>query len=168
VVNPGGNRLLTYWFCQWRSPLRKFLICKGAVPIADLEDVAQEVFLRLLRYERSELIENPQAYLFKMESNVAAEWAIRARSRYAHEPKWLTELHADDTPEELVARGAVQSEIERAINTLAPHLRQVVKLRFTEGLGHEEFATQLGSIKFGARQSRRGTPGTTSPRAMRS
>ncbi len=49
----------------------------GAVSGADVNDVAQEVFLRLLRYDRAELIEYPQAYLFKMAANVANEWAIR-------------------------------------------------------------------------------------------
>jgi hypothetical protein len=32
-----------------------------------------------MRYDRAELIERPQAYLYKMASNVAAEWAIRGR-----------------------------------------------------------------------------------------
>ena len=44
-----------------------------------MDDAAQEVFLRLLRYDRGELVENPQAYLFKVATNVAAEWSIRAR-----------------------------------------------------------------------------------------
>ena len=54
---------------MWRAPLRKFLMGHGAVSGADVNDVAQEVFLRLLRYDRAELIEYPQAYLFKMASN---------------------------------------------------------------------------------------------------
>src|SRR5687768_8854034 len=111
------QRRLGDWFRQWRSPLRKFLLAKGAVRQADLDDVAQEVFLRLLRYERAELIEHPQAYLFKMASNVAAEWAIRARHRFPHEAKWLAELPAEEQPESAVARESVQGEIERAINT---------------------------------------------------
>ena len=32
---------------------------KGAIPVSDLDDVAQEVFLRLMRYERADLIEHP-------------------------------------------------------------------------------------------------------------
>ena len=54
------------WFRQWRLPLLKFLIGKGTVRASDLDDVAQEVFLRLMRYGRTELIEHPQAYLYKM------------------------------------------------------------------------------------------------------
>src|SRR5882757_6987038 len=94
------KRRLTDWFRQWRGPLRKFLVGRGAVPAADLDDVAQEVFLRLMRYGRTELIEHPQAYLFKMASNVAAEWAIRARYVRPHESKWLEGLSAEDRPED--------------------------------------------------------------------
>src|SRR5215471_1442992 len=99
---------LTDWFRQWRSPLRKFLIGKGAVPTSDLDDVAQEVFLRLMRYDRSELIEHPQAYLYKMASNVAAERAIRGRYARSREPEWLAALATEDTSD------VTESEASRA------------------------------------------------------
>ena len=51
---------LADWFRRWRVPLRKFLAGKGAIRVSDLDDVAQEVFLRLMRYERADLIEHPQ------------------------------------------------------------------------------------------------------------
>src|SRR5687768_14022872 len=75
----------------------------GAVCAADLDDVAQEVFLRLMRYPRSELVEHPQAYLFRMAANVAAERALRARHSRPHESEWLDDLTADDRPQDNVA-----------------------------------------------------------------
>src|SRR5215475_6664871 len=99
MASAESKKRLTAWFSQWRTPLRKFLIRKGAVRSADLDDVAQEVFLRLLRYDRAELIEHPQAYVFKMASNVAAEWAIRARHVRPHEAKWVADLLAEEQPE---------------------------------------------------------------------
>jgi hypothetical protein len=60
MTDRDAKRRLADWFRRWRVPLRKFLLGKGAIPAADLEDVAQEVFLRLMRYDRSELIEHPQ------------------------------------------------------------------------------------------------------------
>src|SRR5260370_42692544 len=104
MTSPESKKRLSAWFQQWRMPLRKFLIRKGTVRSADLDDVAQEVFLRLLRYERAELIEHPQAYLYKVAANVAAGWAIRARSSHPHEPRWLAELSADEEPSDTVAR----------------------------------------------------------------
>jgi DNA-directed RNA polymerase specialized sigma24 family protein len=72
------------WFREWRLPLRRFLARQRAGCAADIDDIAQEVFLRLLRYDRSELIDYPQAYLFKIASNVSAEWAMRSSRRMPH------------------------------------------------------------------------------------
>lgn len=142
AVDP--HRKLTDWFRQWRSPLRKFLIVRGVGHSGDLDDIAQEVFLRLLRYDRAELVEHPKAYLFRMASNLAAEWAIRARSRYPHEAKWLADLAADEAPDQAAAQDAVQDEVERAIGTLPPRQRDVLKLHMDENLGVAEIAQRLG------------------------
>ncbi len=114
MTTTAGSRRLTDWFHRWRRPLLRFLAAKGAVCAADLDDVAQEVFLRLIRYPRSELVEHPQAYLFRMAANVAAERAMRARHSRPHESEWLDDLTA---PQDNVARAAAQAEIERALNT---------------------------------------------------
>jgi RNA polymerase sigma factor (sigma-70 family) len=143
---PESTRRLTSWFRQWRSPMRKYLIDQG-VNGADVNDVAQEVFLRLLRYDKSELIEYPQAYLFKMAANVMNEWAIRARSRRPHESKWLAGLLAEDCPEDDAARDQARAEVARALNTLTPHQRAVLKLHFNEGLGRSEIALRLKSTE---------------------
>src|ERR1700758_4106646 len=119
---------LADWFRQWGTPLRKFLKAKRVVPASDLDDVAQEVFLRLMRYERTELIEHPQAYLYKMASNVAAEWAIRGRYVRPHESKWLAGLSAEDRPEDEAIQGEIQEEVERALLTLTPRQREVLRL----------------------------------------
>jgi RNA polymerase sigma factor (sigma-70 family) len=134
---------LVDWFLQWRSPLRKFLLRRGSVPASDLDDVAQEVFLRLMRYDRTELIEHPQAYLFKMATNVAAEWAIRGRHMRTHEPKWLAELADESQVEDEAGNIELQDEIECALLTLTARQREVLKLQFYEGLGRIEIAERL-------------------------
>ena len=138
------QKSLSDWFQRWRSPLRRFLAGRGAVRVADLDDIAQEVFLRLLRYESSEVVEHPQAYIFKMASNVASEWAIRARHRLAHDPRWLNHLVAKDSVEEAFDTYVVQKEIKRALSTLSARERAVLKLHFEEGLTKAEVAVRLG------------------------
>jgi RNA polymerase sigma-70 factor (ECF subfamily) len=135
---------LSSWFLRWRSPLHKFLRRKAGVAVSDVEDIAQEVFLRLMRYEKGELIENPQAYLFKMASNVAAEWSIRSRQRRPHEAKWLAALAATEQPEQDIIRDDAQAEIERAVGKLSIRQRRVLKLFFADGLQQAEIATQTG------------------------
>jgi RNA polymerase sigma-70 factor (ECF subfamily) len=132
------------WFRHWRAPLRKFLAGRAAVRAADIDDVAQEVFLRLLRYESAALVEHPQAYLFKMASNVAAEWAIRSRHRLAHEPHWLDALIAEGSAEDGLDDLAMQQEIKRALATLTTRERAVLRLHFEEGLSYAQIALRLG------------------------
>ena len=138
---------LADWFRQWHGPLRKFLVGRGAVPASDLDDVAQEVFLRLMRYERAELIEHPQAYLYKMATNVAAEWAIRGRHVRPHDSKWLAGLVAEERPEDEASQAELQDEVERALSTLTARQREVLKLQFFEGMSRVQIAEKIGATE---------------------
>ncbi len=110
---------------------------------SDVDDVAQEVFLRLLRYDNAELIEHPQAYLFKMAENVAGEWAMRARHRHPHDARWLADLRAQSQPDQEVAHEAAQRDLRAALHRLPPRQREVLRLHFGEELVRAEIAKQL-------------------------
>ena len=141
-----SNERLTDWFARfrrWRAPLRKFLSTRWSLNASDFDDVAQEVFLRLLRYDNSELIEHPQAYLFKMASNVAGEWALRSRHRHPHDARWLVDLCATSDPEREVAQQSANEQLRRAIASLPPRQREVVRLHFGEGLPRAQIAERL-------------------------
>jgi len=138
-----AKRRISDWFRQWRSPLRRFL-GKVGVPAADVDDIAQEVFLRLMRYERAELIDHPQAYLFKVASNVAAEWSIRARNRRPHEHKWLATLVDDQQADSPILLAESREEIERALNKLSAHQRELLKMFFADELHYAEIAAERG------------------------
>jgi RNA polymerase sigma factor (sigma-70 family) len=142
-VKRGG--VLADWYRRWHGPLRKFLRGRRTLRPEDVDDVAQEVFLRLLRYERSELVEFPQAYLFKTATNVVAEWSIRANVARPHGAGWLEALTADEQPEGTVSQDSVQNWIQRAVSALPPRQREVLKLRFDSGLSCDEIATRLGT-----------------------
>jgi RNA polymerase sigma factor (sigma-70 family) len=134
---------LTDWFREWHAPLRKFLQRRHSVNSADVEDVAQEVFLRLLRYDRAESVQHPQAYLFRMASNVAAEWSMRAQQRQPHNADWLSDLPSDVSPERDAARAASCAALHQALNALPPRRRELLRLQFAEGLSHREIAQRL-------------------------
>src|ERR1700722_1836540 len=141
-----SNERLTDWFDRfrrWGAPLRKFLSTRWSLNASDFDDVAQEVFLRLLRYDNSELIEHPQAYLFRMASNVAGEWALRSRHRHPHDARWLVDLCAASDPEREVAQQTANEQLRRAIANLPPRQREVVRLHFAEGLPRAQVAERL-------------------------
>jgi RNA polymerase sigma-70 factor (ECF subfamily) len=112
--------------------------------LADIDDIAQEVFLRLLRHNRSELIDSPQAYLYKIAANVSAEWATRSNRRMPHDSEWLAELADALCPAVEFERDAMDHELERAISALPTRSREIIRLHFTEGMCHEDIAKRIG------------------------
>jgi RNA polymerase sigma-70 factor (ECF subfamily) len=144
--NEAKNRV-SHWFIQWRSPLRNFLRSRGVPHTVDIDDVAQEVFLRLMRYDRVDLIKNPQAYLFKMATNVASEWAIRLRHSQPHQSKWLAQLVSTDQPERSAGQCAIHDEIKCAIQRLPARNREVLQLLFVENLNRAEIAVRVGTTE---------------------
>lgn len=123
--------------------MRKFLVSRRAVRVADFDDVSQEVFLRLLRYDNSQVVEHPQAYLFKMAANVVAEWAIRPRQRLSHEPRWLASLAEEGRVDDVLDTQTAQHEVRRALSTLSTRERKILQLHFEEGLSHAQIAQRL-------------------------
>jgi len=126
-------------FRRWRSPLRKLWFLSES----DLDDVAQEVFLRLLRYEHVELIEHPQAYLFRMAANVVGEWNMRSRHRHPHDARWLDDLQAESDPEHETARETAYRQLHQSLAGLPPRQREVLRLHFGEGLAPAQIAERL-------------------------
>src|ERR1700749_1885226 len=61
---------------QYGRRLRRFLSVRLR-NVHDVPDVAQEVFLRLLRVERQEAIRNPEAYLFTVAGHVLQQHSLR-------------------------------------------------------------------------------------------
>jgi RNA polymerase sigma factor (sigma-70 family) len=156
MLSIDAKRRLSDWFRQWRLPLRRFLLRRSGILAADVEDVGQEVILRLMRYETAELVEHPQAYLYKVASNVATEWSMRARNRQPHDEKWVATLIENEEPESQMMRAQSELEIERALNTLTPYQREVLKLFFVGELEYTEIAAQLGeSVRSVTRQFRK-------------
>jgi RNA polymerase sigma-70 factor (ECF subfamily) len=138
------DRHLIQWFRQWGSPLRKFLARRNSVARADLDDVAQEVFLRLLRSDRVELINHPQAYLYRMATHVAAEWAMLARNRMPHDGAGLDELTDENSPEQQVERDSERRAVGSTLRALPPRQREILRLHHGEDLSHAQIAERLG------------------------
>lgn len=142
----GRNGRLASWFTEWRKPIRHWLSSRSSVPAADLDDVAQEVFLRLLRYSDDVAVENPQGYLFRIAANVANEWRERARFRRPHDQSWLEDLQIEpaDEPENAIARTLVHEHVQAAVRTLPQRQRVVLLLHVNEGLTYKQIADRLG------------------------
>jgi RNA polymerase sigma-70 factor (ECF subfamily) len=137
---------LIEWFGKWRKPIRSWLRNRASVPPGDIDDLAQEVFLRLLRYSDDVAVDNPQGYLFRIAANVANEWRERSRVRKPHDDSWLEELQIEsgDEPENAFAKSRANEYVQAAVDRLPPRQREVLLLHVNEGLTYKEIAQQRG------------------------
>lgn len=109
----------------------------------DIEDLAQETYLRLLRSPTLSEVRNPEAYLIRVASNVVAEWRqdqIRGES-----PKVIDEdlLVEERTPADEAERHALQRRLHEALSTFSPQTRAVLLLRLRDGYARKEIAQAL-------------------------
>jgi RNA polymerase sigma factor (sigma-70 family) len=139
----GRSRRIAEWARSWNAGLTRFLRRRLPEQI-DAEDLAQEVYVRLLRLEKLELIEEPQAYLYRVASNVAAEWRMRACHSKPHSAAELDTLVASATPESLLDESEFSRQLDGALQTMNAMTRAVIYLKLRDGMSHEEIARHLG------------------------
>jgi RNA polymerase sigma-70 factor (ECF subfamily) len=127
--------------------LRRFLT--GRVRnLADVPDLIQQVFLRMLRISDLEVIRSPEAYLFTVALHVAQQHAIResALPPCMDVSRLLTELQAaaDADPASQVDAEQCLAEWQRAFEKLSPKARATFILHRQHGLTLEQIARELG------------------------
>lgn len=140
---PGRSRRIAEWARSWNAGLTRYLRRRLPGRI-DPEDLAQEVYVRLLRAEKLEQIQEPQAYLYRVASNVAAEWRMRAVHSKPHSDAELETLVAAATPESLLDDEQFSTQLDAALQTMTPMVRAVIYLKLREDMSHEEIAEHLG------------------------
>jgi RNA polymerase sigma factor (sigma-70 family) len=130
---------------QYYGELHRFLMrrLRGS---QHAQDLAQEAYLRLLRVERSELIRQPRAYLYRIAVNLVSEFRLRAKREpitYDSESlEQLAEIACVDSPAE--AELAVEAQqVEALLEQLPPLYRAIFLLRKRDGLSYPEIAQQL-------------------------
>ena len=112
---------------------------------AEAEDLAQEIYLRLLRIERKDLIRNPEALLFRMASNAVYEWRLLARNRLPHSESALDSLEsAQSEPSSDLWHAELARALSTALQQLSPVCRAAVVLHRREQLTYSEVGARLG------------------------
>jgi RNA polymerase sigma factor (sigma-70 family) len=143
-VTDGRQRArIAEWVRRWNFDLTRFVERRVRIR-ADAQDLAQEVYLRLLRTSQIDLIAEPQAYLYRMASNVAAEWRMRACESKPHSSDELEMLLETRTPEVRLDEEQDQARLREALAGLGVMPRAVIFLKLREGMTNEEIASHLG------------------------
>lgn len=137
-----AERILASWYLDEQPTIAGALRHRlGHSP--DLEDLAQEVYLRLLRVNRPELIKDPRSYIYRVALNVAEEWRLRAPQARSHSAEALAQLVSVDDPEESAARREGQAAMRRAVESLPATTRDAILLHVTKGMTYEQVAAHM-------------------------
>ena len=134
-------------FAQHGSALQAFLY-RRVRKRPDAAELAQEVYVRMLRVPDIATIRNPEAYLFAVASNLAKEHAGRA-------PHYSKVLDIDDplVQEQLAElptfAGQLDAEkrikrLREVLDQLPPKCHAALVLQYWQGLSYEEIAQRLG------------------------
>lgn len=132
---------------------RIFRLLRGMVPEQDVEDVAQDAFVKAYRNlgnfdGRSQFF----TWLYRIASNTAMDWRKREKHR-RHAPLPETDDGQDMLPDDVPGpRSAAQRRelakaIDAAIASLPEKYHEIVTLREVGGLSYEEIAATLGISK---------------------
>ncbi|MGO1166597.1 MAG: RNA polymerase sigma factor SigE [Janibacter sp.] len=124
--------------------------------VHDAEDLTHDVFIRVFRSLDGYTPGTFEGWLHRITTNLFLD---RARRKQRLRFDSLTDdfaalLHSGTaTPEQIVIRHHLDSDIQRALDALAPQFRAAVVLCDIEGLTYEEVAETL-DIKLGTVRSR--------------
>ena len=127
--------------------LRRFLSVRLR-NAADVPDLAQEVFLRLLRVDGYESIRSPEAYLFTIASHVIHQHAVRRSSEpvSVDVAEVFSELRtpASDDPSDQAAQAQRLDELEHMLGHLPTRVATALVLHRVAGYSVQEVADELG------------------------
>ena len=131
-----------------RGPLKRYFQ-KRRVPPDEIEDLLQDVFLRLSGRAGVESLERLDAYVFATASNLLRDRHRRLKSHAAdaHEPfdeSVHGGLRASLEPDRLVLGGQLVTELVAALYELPERVRTVFALYHFEDLSHAQIGERLG------------------------
>jgi RNA polymerase sigma factor (sigma-70 family) len=134
--------ILSDWRKRWNRSLLLFLRRRVRAAV-DIEDLAQETYLRLLRARNLQEVRNPQAYLLRVAAHVIMEWR-------SQNPPAESMLEMDDDfpgdyrmPEFELDESLSQLRLDRILTTLSPMMRAVLILRLRDERPCKEIALDL-------------------------
>jgi RNA polymerase sigma-70 factor (ECF subfamily) len=144
----GRNRgFVEKLFAEHRRALQAYIYRRIRTK-SDAPDLAQEVYVRMLRVSDTDAIRNPQLYLYTVASNLVKEHAVlekrvtncpdfdetRIEQRLGELPSLEKELEASE----------MTAQLRAALERLPKRWRMALLLQYRYGLTYQEIADRLG------------------------
>ena len=137
-----NGTLLLGWRKRWNRTLLMF-IGRRVRAAVDIEDLAQETYLRLLRARDLHDVRSPQSYLLRVASHVVAEWRHRQPPEEMFEPVDEDFLLDERNPEFELEAELSQTRLDQALEEIAPLTRAVLILKFRDNHQCKQIAAEL-------------------------
>ena len=137
---------VTETFFKNEGPLKSF-ISRFMYRPQDVDDIAQETFIRAFKAEKKGAIEHPKAYLYTIARNLAFKELTKKSCKMTSfiEDSCLPEvLGTDEDIEEQVGTLEKLSRVKTAIAELPPQCQRVFIMRKVYGFSHKEISQKLG------------------------
>lgn len=144
-MNCRDTTAVTRWFLDYEDHIRKALRTRLS-RIEEVDDLVQEVFLRLLRVPQPALVENPKAYVYRIALNIAQEWRQRAAQSLDHTAT-LDTLEAHEDPARETSALEQDAFIMQRLRTLPIAQRTAVILHVIEDMTCEQVADHMGTTR---------------------
>ena len=111
-------------------------------------DLAQEVYLRMLRVQSSDVIHNAEAYLFTVARNLERENAVLDRRQSAQldvdQPETQLEMAVDDNVVDLLDSPVRVDRLREVLQQLPAKCQAAVEMKYVHDMSYEDIASQLG------------------------
>lgn len=128
--------------------LRRFLLLRVRNS-ADVPDILQEVYLRMLRVPNVESIRSPEAYLFTVAQHVVQQHSLRqsAAPPSVELSEMLNSARAVPDVDPVLDLDAQQclEQLQAELDRLSPKLRATFLLHRRDGLSLEQISERLGT-----------------------
>jgi RNA polymerase sigma factor (sigma-70 family) len=115
----------------------------------DVEDLKQEIYVRLLRMNEDDVIKEPLAFLYTVAANAVSDHTIAERKHnLVTVDTKVVEDWADDPkmalPDDMAERMSLDRQLRKALAELPRLQAEALVLHYQEGLYRDEIAKKLG------------------------
>ncbi|PHR56835.1 MAG: hypothetical protein COA43_13340 [Robiginitomaculum sp.] len=144
IKNQGVTRI-TLAYLEQQKPLKIFLSRFIRSP-QEIDDIAQETFIRAFSAEKKSKIEYPKAYIYRVARNLALEYLEKRSTRMTCYIEDSCEKNVFQSNEDVESNVDVLHKLElikHAIAKLPPQCQRVFIMHKVYGFKYKEIANQL-------------------------
>lgn len=151
-MNASAAQDLIAAYLEQREALGRFFRARLGAQ-ADVEDLLQDLYLKVSAIEPGHEVREPRAYLYRLASNLMMDRWRSSRRAAVRDGAWRMATHAtgatedmDDAPsaEAVVAGRQRLAGLTTALSDLPDKTGKVFRMHKFEGLSHAEVAARLG------------------------